>query len=357
MQALKLTPILISINMKNLNRIDVHHHIFPKEYVNELKNVGLENSMGVDFPKWTPESSLKLMDKNNIQKAILSLSAPGVYYSGVEFKSRFSEKLARLANEAIAESIKKYPDRFGGFATIPLLNVDAAMEELSYSLDKLKFQGICLMTNYLGKYLGNEDFEEFFAELNRRNALVFIHPIDPAEQFDPKLGIPNSLIEAPFDTTRAIANMMYNGVFDRYPKIKYILSHGGGVIPYLAWRLSLIEYGQKGKKTPIIRSLYDFLIKGEPAKGLKHLKRMYFDTALVSGKSTIQNLQNFAGSDNILFGSDLPIAKVAPIVIKNFKKLGDFNAENLAKIERGNFEKLILEKELKHYSFFLASIF
>ena len=334
--------------MKTTNKIDVHHHIFPKEYVEALKEVGIEKSFGVKLPKWTVDTSFEKMKENGVQIAMLSISTPGVYFPDIEVPDDFSEVLARLTNEIIAETKDRYSDQFGGFATIPMLNPDAALTELNYALDILHLNGVCLMTNYLGKYLGDETFEPFFKELNKRKAVVYIHPTDPGIEFDSELGIPNALIEAPFDTTRAVANMMYRGVLDRYPDIRYILSHGGGTIPYIAWRLAGIEYGQKDKKPPIIRTFYDFLVNGEPSKGLQHLKRMYYDTANVSGDYAIKTLQDFAGPDHIVFGTDVCISKLAPIVTKNLLKQGDFNDDRLDKMAYANCLKLFPELE-KYY--------
>ena len=322
--------------MKTINKIDVHHHIFPKEYVEALKNAGVEKTFGFKFPKWTVATSFKKMKENGIKVAMLSISTPGVYFKGIEFSQGFSESLARMTNEITAQTIAKYPESFGGFATIPMLNQEAAIAELKYALDTLHLDGVCLMTNYLGKYLGDESFEPFFKELDKRNAVVYIHPTDPGDDFDFGLDFPNALIEAPFDTTRAVTNMMYNGLLDRYPNIRYILSHGGGTIPYIAWRLASIEYGQDNKRTPLIRTFYDFLVKGEPSKGLKHLRNMYFDTANVSGDYAVKTLQAFAGPDHIVFGTDLCISKLAPIITKNLAKDGEFTEEEYNKMSYGN---------------------
>ena len=299
--------------MKTQNKIDVHHHIFPKEYVNAVKEAGVEKTLGAEFPEWTVETSFKKMKENGIKIAMLSISSPGIYFQGAKVPEGLPERLARMTNEIIADTKNRYPESFGGFATIPLLNQQAALNELRYALDSLKLDGVCLFTNYNGKYLGDESFEPFFQELNRRKAVVYIHPTDPGDQYDFGLGMPNALIEAPFDTTRAVANLMYKGVLDRCPDIKYILSHGGGTIPYIAWRLAAIEYGQDGKKTPLIRTFYDFLVKREPATGLKHLRNMYYDTANVSGEYAVKTLQAFAGPGHIVFGTDLCISKLAPI--------------------------------------------
>jgi predicted TIM-barrel fold metal-dependent hydrolase len=133
---------------------------------------------------------------------------------------------------------------------------------------------------------------------------------------------------------------MYSGSLNRYKNIKYILSHGGGTIPYVAWRISLISYGQKNKKTPVIRALYDFLVKGSPEYGLKMLKDMYYDTAIASGSYTLNTLNQFAGSSRIVFGSDFPMAKVAPIVAKNLDKHPEFSKEDHEKIDYKNLLEL-----------------
>jgi 6-methylsalicylate decarboxylase len=326
--------------MKTTNKIDVHHHIFPKEYVEALKQAGIPNTFGVDFPKWNVETSLKNMKKNGIQIAILSISTPGVYVNGLELPEGFSEKTSRMNNEIIADLKNKYPESFGGFATIPLLNQQASLEELDYALDTLNLDGVCLLTNYHGKYLGDESFDPFFAVLNSRKAVVYIHPTDPGPQFDARLDMPHTHIDAPFDTTRAVANLMHQGVLDKYPNISYILSHGGGTIPYIAWRLASIEYAQNGKRTSVLWTLYDFLVNGEPTKGLRHLKNMYYDTANVSGEYQVKTLQAFAGPDHIVFGTDLCIARLAPIWVKNLANDGNFSEEEYIKVSYGNCLKL-----------------
>lgn len=145
--------------------------------------------------------------------------------------------------------------------------------------------------------------------------------------------MPNSLIEVTFDTTRTVANMMYRGILDKYKNINYILSHGVGTLPYLAWRLSLISYAQKDKKPPILRSLYDFLVKGAPEKGLKQLKNMYYDTALTTGGYALNSLNEFVGTSRIVFGSDFPYAKVSPIVTKNLDNHPAFSNEDYKNID------------------------
>jgi predicted TIM-barrel fold metal-dependent hydrolase len=161
--------------------------------------------------------------------------------------------------------------------------------------------------------------------------------------------MPHAHIDAPFDTTRAVANLMHQGVLDKYPDIRYILSHGGGTIPYIAWRLATMEYSQNGKRIPVFRTLYDFLVNGEPTKGLRHLKNMYYDTANVSGEYQVKTLQAFAGPDHIVFGTDLCIAKLAPIWVKNLAKDGDFSEEEYHKVSYRNCLKLF-PNFIKYYN-------
>lgn len=326
--------------MNTHKKIDVHHHIVPKEYVEMLKEIDITDSLGVKFPEWTPKSSFSFMKKVGIEKAIASISSPGVYFK--EHKA-FSIKITRWCNEYMAQLKKEYPDKFGAFASIPLGFVQESIEELRYALDVLKLDGVCLLTHYDGKYLGDNKFDAFFNELNKRKCLVYIHPTDPAEKFDAKFhedGLPTSLIEVTFDTTRAVANMMYKSVLDNYQDIKYILSHGGGTLPYLAWRLALIGYGQKDKKVPVMRALYDFLVKGAPEKGLKQLKNMYYDTAITTGSYALNTLKDFAGTSRIVFGSDFAMAKVAPIVAKNLDNHSEFSKEDHEKIDYQNMVEL-----------------
>lgn len=316
-----------------MKKIDVHHHLTPSFYIEKLKSIGITESYGQAFPKWTPETSLSFMKKLGIDIAIMSISTPGVYLKD----ELFSRDLARSCNEYMAEIKKNHPGKFGGFASIPLPDAKGSLDEIKYALDELKLDGVCLMTHYKGKYLGNKEFDEIFRELNRRKSVVYIHPTDPAGAYDPELGIQNSLIEAPFETTRAVGNLIYTGTTDRYADIRYILSHGGGTIPYLAWRIALIKYAQENKNPPILKSLYDFLIKGGPESGLKILKNMYYDTALTSGPYALKALQEFAGPSRIVFGSDFPFAKkIAPMVAKNLRKYFDFSEEEFEAIDNKN---------------------
>lgn len=320
---------------RNPNRIDVHHHILPKFYLEHLNRLGITKSLGVEFPEWSPDLALSLMDKMDIKTGVASISSPGIWFAD---NPGFSAQFARQCNEYMAELRGKHPGRFGGFACVPLPDKNAALEELRYALDVLKLDGVCLMTNYDGIYLGDARYDPVFAELNKAKTVVFVHPVDPPENALPNIEIPSSVLEVTFDTTRAFANLMHQGVLNKYTDIRYILAHGGGAIPYLAWRLAAgVKYRQTEHKPGLLRTAYDFYLKHGPESGLNDLRKLYYDTAVVSGPYALNTLHAFAGPEHIVFGSDVPFAKViAPKVTDNIRRYTSFPEQDYRAINQGN---------------------
>jgi len=281
-------------------RLDVHHHILPPEYVSALRELGVCGATGMPFPKWTPKGTLRFMDRHGIATAIASVSTPGVYFKD----HAFSRDLARRCNEFSARLVGDYPTRFGALASLPLPDVDGALEELAYALDVLGLDGVILLTNAQGQYLGVPELESLFAELNRRQAVVFIHPTDPPWGSVEGLDFPNALLESPFETTRAVANLLYNGVLTRFPDIRFILSHAGGTIPFLAWKLGL-AHQSRATGLRRIKVAYDLAVKKrDPDEGIQILKRLYYDTAIASTRYTFRSLLEFVDPTHILFGTD-----------------------------------------------------
>ncbi len=331
----------------NPRRIDVHHHIIPGFYLERLKSIGVTEALGVAFPDWSPDSAHALMDKMGIQTGIASISSPGIWFAS---DPTFSKDLARACNEYMAELRDRYPGRFGGFACIPLPDKDAALEELRYSMDVLGLDGVCLMTHYNGTYLGDDSYDAVFAELNKRKTVVFVHPIDPPRNALPRIDIPTAVLEVTFDTTRAFANLMHLGVLNTYTDIQYILSHGGGAIPYLAWRFAAgVKYRQKERKPGLIRTAYDFYVKHGPESGLNDLRRLHYDTAAVSGPYALNTLHSFAGPEHIVFGSDVPFAQViAPKVAANIRRYTRFPEQDYRAIDHGNCHRLFPQLTATH---------
>src|SRR5262245_23029722 len=179
---------------KQIERIDVHHHIMPTWYVEEAKSMGAKDGGGVEFPAWTVESGLALMDRKGIKTAITSIATPGVHF-GDDAKAR---SLARRANEFSARLVADHPDRFGAFAVLPLPDVDGALEELAYATDTLKLDGVALLTSVNDKYLGNPAYDALFDEMNRRKSVIFLHPNVPSSAEALQLEMPGALVEFVF---------------------------------------------------------------------------------------------------------------------------------------------------------------
>jgi predicted TIM-barrel fold metal-dependent hydrolase len=304
-------------------RIDVHHHFLPPEYLLALQRAGVSEPIPeVDFPVWDVEQSLAVMDRQGIATAMLSLSEPGVLFG----TNALALTLARQINEYAAGLLQAYPQRFGAFAVLPLPDVDAALRETEYALDTLHLDGIGLLTHYQGSYLGDPYFEPLFAELNRRHALVFLHPSTPPSKDQPRFHLPPSLYEFPFETTRTVANLLYSGTLERYPEIRFILSHAGGAVPYLAKRLT---FG------PLIRAS---LKERAPKDVFTLLQRLYYDVAMSANPVTLTGLRALIDSSHILFGSDYPFMPESHL-IKNSAELRayeGFDASAVRLIEREN---------------------
>ena len=229
-----------------------------------------------------------MMDSQEIASGIPSLTAPGI----VGWDKSDRREMARRVNEYTAYLVAKRPDRYGNFATVPLPDVEGALLELEYALDTLRGDGVILLGNYGEKYLGDVAFEPLWAELNRRQAVVFVHPALP---LPPVAGVAGPLVDYPFDTTRTAVQLVLNGVVDRYPGVRIVLAHAGGFVPYASHRFAELARVFRPDAA-------------KPAAILKSLKRFYFDTALSSSPAALPSLKAFADNSHILFGTDFPFA-------------------------------------------------
>jgi predicted TIM-barrel fold metal-dependent hydrolase len=273
--------------------IDVHHHAIPPCYAEALRGrVPIPN---VDYPTWDPESSLEVMDHNRIAAAVLSITSPGIHFGDPASNRR----LAREVNEYFAGLIALQPTRFGAFAVLPLPDPAAAKEELAYAIDELELDGVGLMTSYDGAYLGDPAFEPVLAELAEREIAVHVHPTMSAAKDLPTFDLPQSLYEFTFETTRAVVSLLFNGVLDRLPGLRLILSHAGGTLPFLARRLT---YG------PTIGS---YLADRAPPDVVASLRRLYYDIAMSANELTLPSLTAVADPMHVLFGSDYPFMPAA----------------------------------------------
>ena len=302
------------------HRIDVHHHILPPDYV---ATVGDERIgpliLAGRTPEWTPAMSVEAMDRNGIATAVTSISAPGLWFGDNEE----SVRLARLCNEYAASIRRDHPGRFGVFASLPLPDVDASLAEIEYALDTLGADGIGLLTSYGDRYPGDPAFAPVFDELDRRGAAVYFHPTNaPCSQCLPE--IPAATLDFPFDTTRAVVSLLYSGTFARCRDIRFIFSHAGGTVPFLAERIARLG-ARPGFKEKV------------PNGVLPELERLYYDTALSANWLAFRSLLELVAPDKVLFGSDYPFAPEATMTatVKGLIELG-LEPEVLRGIERNN---------------------
>jgi predicted TIM-barrel fold metal-dependent hydrolase len=270
--------------------VDVHHHILPDIFF-RATNDAHDPVGGIRPAPWSKESTLSYMDDAGIDVAITSISTPGVHMGD----DAAACDLARRVNELSAELIKERPERFGGYAALPLPDVDGSLRELEYSLDVLKMDGVVLFSNARGIYLGDARFDPLFEELERRGTVVFVHPTaSPDSAARANLQLPDSLIDFTADTTRAIAKLHYSNTFARTPNVKYIFSHSGGTMPFLATRLSIIDR----------MNVMPGAEERETADDT--FRKLYWDTALSWRAPNLQMLRSVAGMSQVLFGSDYP---------------------------------------------------
>lgn len=281
---------------------------------------GLTEVAGARLPEWTPERSLRTMDDHGIAAAVLSLSAPGVHLGGSE---QDAVDLARACNDYAAAVVDAQPERFGAFAVLPMPFTEAACREAAYALDALGADGVVLLGSTDGVFLGDPRLEELMAELDRREALVFVHPNLHATTPQLGLDMPGFLLEFLCDTTRAAANLILSGVTERHPRIRWILAHAGGFLPYVAWRLALAN-GMPG------------VAAKAPHGVLHYVRRFYFDTALSPSPFAMSALAALVEPDHILFGSDFPFAPevLVGVETKALDELEVFDAAGKAGIAR-----------------------
>src|SRR3984885_5412810 len=197
--------------------VDIHQHVIPDFYWDASNEDG-NAAGGITPPRWSLDGAIAYLDEAGIDAAVPSISTPGVHF-GDDAAAR---TLARQVNEYLAGLKHDRPDRFGGFAVLPLPDVDGSLEQIAYALDVLELDGVSVMTNAGGSYLGDGRFDPIFDELQRRAAVVFSPPIAPPAPIPHPLGFPDTLLDSPADTSRAIATLHYSNTFARTPDVKYV---------------------------------------------------------------------------------------------------------------------------------------
>jgi predicted TIM-barrel fold metal-dependent hydrolase len=297
------------------SRIDVHHHFLPPEHRDALA----KHKAG--SPKWSAQMSLDDMDKSGIATSVLSQVQPGTWW-GDNDESR---KLSRQINEYGAKLVRDHPGRFGLFATITPPDTDGSLKEIEYAFDTLKADGIGLLTSYNGKYLGDETFAPVYAELNRRKAVIYVHPLAPACCGETVPGIPPGSIEYATDSTRTIAHLVFSGMSQKYHDIRWIFSHSGGTLPFLTQRF--IQQ-QKVQKHPYL-----------PNGPIPEFQKFYYELAQGNTKAQLAALFEMVKVSQVLYGTDFPYRDGAEVNagIDNWK----FSAADLRAIENETARKLL----------------
>jgi predicted TIM-barrel fold metal-dependent hydrolase len=287
--------------MTSARRIDFHFHLIPKFYQDAVYEAGSGPQIG-RYPDWSPERALELMDTHAIEVALTSLAQPGVQFGDPARASA----LARRCNDYAAELKARWPKRFGAFAVVPMWEIGGALEEIRHALDTLELQGVCLFASYGETFLGDPHFDPLMEELDRRQAVVFVHPALHPSSRTLDLPWPGFMMEYLFDTTRAAVNLVFSGTTERFPRIRFVLAHAGGLMPYFAWRLSV---------SPMIDAR---LPQIPPEQIFARLGHFWYDTALCPTPPTMACLAGVARPDRIVFGTDWPFAN-ARVVAEAFK--------------------------------------
>jgi predicted TIM-barrel fold metal-dependent hydrolase len=308
--------------------IDTHHHIYPPAYTRaNLQRIveAIGFAPASFYLGWSPQAAIEKMDRAGVATAINSLSSPGVWFGDGEA----ARARARECNEYGAGLIRDFPGRFGMFAAIPLPDVEGSLREAAYAYDVLKLDGIGLLTSYDGKLLGDAAFHPVYEELNRRRAVVFVHPTMSCCG-SPIPGLTPNVIDFPFDSTRTIASLLFSGTFARFPGIRFIFSHGGGALLPLANRLELAMERMKLQER-----------EARAPQGARYeIERQFYDLASIGlNAAAMEGLRRLVPSTQLLYGSDEPFGSTA-------KTLGalvaaGLPAEEMARIRRGNALRLI----------------
>ncbi len=326
----------------NPRRIDVHHHFTPPAYLDFLRahNQGGGGGtggaqFGSAFPGWTLAEDMDDMDRSGTAVAILSITTPGFWFG----KADEVRKVARECNEYAARLRSDHPGRFGSFACIPATDPDGALRETEYALDTLKADGIGLYSNYGDIWLGDAKLAALHQELNRRKAVVYVHPIEGNCCRNIVKDVQDTIIEYGADTTRTIASLIFSGTTTKYPDITWIFSHGGGMMPFVVERFvygteveivpGVVTKGQ-GKNPP----------KNVPKGALYELRKMYYDTAQATNPVAMGALRKVVPVSQIVYGTDYWYRSAAETA-KGLTTNKTFNDEELRAINRGNAMRIL----------------
>jgi 6-methylsalicylate decarboxylase len=309
--------------MTALGKLDVHAHYLPDQYRHALERSGHTRPDGMpQIPEWSAAAHVALMDRLGIASSLLSVSTPGVHL-GDDAAAR---DLAREVNEAGRRAVLDHPGRFGLLGSLPLPDVDAAIAEIAHCVDTLDVDGFVLLTNVDGTYLGATTWDPVFQELDRRGARVLIHPTSPVCWEHTSLGRPRPMLEFLFDTTRAVVNLVLNGVVARHTNLRLIIPHAGATLPVIADRVAA----------------FSLMLDVDPSVDvLRDLGNLHFDLAGTPITRQLNALLALTTLEHLHYGSDFPFTPdfVVEMAGKRLDGAGD-PPGSLTDVLRANTERL-----------------
>src|SRR5438477_7946711 len=290
-----------------LRKFDLHTHYYPTIYFDRIRDLPSDCSFdkspsgqtiityrgarffGVTPPMTDVAKRLEDMDRVGIDVEVVSLSTPNVFFADAQHQP----EIARIVNDAYAELIAQHPNRFKGFASIPMDDPGAALKELHRAIDELKMNGVILLSNIAGKPLTSPQYRSFFEEANRMKLCILLHPMLPANTEPFREYVLGPIVGFMFDTTLAVARMCFDGMLREFPDIRWIVAHLGGAVPYLMERMDSgwRDFSECREQIDELPSVY--------------LKRLYYDTVNFN-PHMLNMVREMIGANRMVMGSDYP---------------------------------------------------
>ena len=296
-------------------KLDIFPHIFPQAFFERVKALAEQNpSLAAQIKRWLHipvlwdlDRRIKMMKRFPEYKQILTLSMPAVEFLG---NAGETPELARIANDGMADMVAKWPKKFPAFiASLPMNNVPAALEEMDRAIGKLGARGVQICTSVNGRPLDEAEYFPVFERVTKKHDLpIWMHPARPGTRAD-YVSEQKSKYEIwqvlgwPFETSVAMARMVFSGFFDKLPEMRIITHHCGGMIPYFAGRAETL-WAQLGSRSA--DENYEEVLKRMSKKPIEYFRMFYGDTVLGGSASALRCGLDFFGADRVVFASDCP---------------------------------------------------
>jgi predicted TIM-barrel fold metal-dependent hydrolase len=288
-------------------KIDIFAHILPKKYKELLYETApsrfyLKNVIETLPTLYDMEFRFRIMDKFDGLMQVLTLSSPPVEEVADQQKA---EELSQRANDEMAELVFQHPDRFAGAAAcLPMNNMDAALKEADRAINDLRFRGVQINTPINHKPLDLPEFEPLFEKMSHYNLPIWVHPVRTSDYPDYKTEKRSrymifSNFGWPYETTVFMTRLVFGGILERYPNLKIITHHSGGMVPFLEERI----IGSYDHAEMLRGAKYK---QGLTKPVIDYFKMFYADTAIYGSTPGLMCAHAFFGTEHLLFGTDLP---------------------------------------------------